>query len=153
MTFELTPASKRDYLRMMEDGFVETNKFGRGDPATQLEYLSDYIFKFETYDSTYSELFAKKALEVCAAISDRKTFEYIEEPNNELWYLLMCNMPFFVDKIECGTSIRSSWWQHEDIEFSSCGLWDGARQMSDTMTFTSEQWREFISAARAFAYV
>lgn len=55
-----------------------------------------------------SVLFARKAVEVCAAINDRQTFDYINDPNDYLWYLLMCNMPFFAERLECGISIRGA---------------------------------------------
>ena len=118
-----------------------------------LEYLADNVFNFTTYESEYSELFARKALEVCTAISDGKTFEYIKEPENRLWYLLMVNMPFFADKLEWGTSIRGAWWAeppHKRIKFSSCGLFLDGEQLHETMEFTREQWREFIAAVVAF---
>jgi hypothetical protein len=142
--------AKRDYARMLTEGY---EAIASTDPIGRLEYLADYLFDFTTYESEYSELFAKKALEVCAAISDSKTFEYIKEPENRLWYLLMVNMPFFADKLEWGTSIRGAWWgepPHKKIEFSSCGLWLDGEQLHETMEFSREQWREFITAVVAF---
>ncbi len=144
---------KRDYRRMLDEGHAETNSFS-GCQATRLEYLGDHIFNFTTYESEYSELFAKKALEVCAAISDSKTFEYIKEPEGRLWYLLMVNMSFFADKLEWGGSIRGAWWSeppHKKIEFSSCGLFLDGVQLHETMEFTRDQWREFIAAVVAFS--
>lgn len=138
----------QDYLRMLEEGHMETQ-----DRASRLEYLSEYIFDFTTYESEYSELFAKKALEVCAAVSDGKTFEYIKQPDNRLWYLLMVNMPFFTNKLSWGTSIRGAWWagpSHKKIEFSSCGLSLDGTQLYETMEFTCKEWLEFIAAVVAF---
>lgn len=146
--------AKQDYRRMLEEGHAETDAFQGNDRTSRLEYLGEYIFDFTTYESEYGELFAKKALEVCAAISEGKTFEYIKEPENRLWYLLMVNMPFFADKLEWGTSIRGAWWgepPHKKIEFSSCGLWLDNEQLHETMEFTREQWGEFIAAVLAFA--
>lgn len=141
---------KRDYRRMLTEGY---EAIASDDQIGRLEYLSDYIFDFTTYESEYGELFAKKALEVCAAISDGKTFEYIKEPEGRLWYLLMVNMPFFADKLEWGTSIRGAWWggqPHSKIKFNSCGLWLDGNQLYETMEFTRDQWREFIAAVVAF---
>lgn len=137
-----------DYRRMLEEGY---EAIASADPIGRLEYLSDYVFDFTTYDSAMSELFARKALEVCAAVSDATTFDYIKDSGQYRWFLLMVNMPFFANRLDWGTSIRGAWWQHDDTEFSSCGLWDGEKQMDDTMTLTGKQWREFIAAVRAFA--
>lgn len=94
-----------NYCRMLEEGFTEIRNF-RGDNLSRLEYLSDHVFGFTTYDSAMAELFARKALEVCAALSNRQTFEYIENAENYRWFLWLCNVPFFASKIEWGTSIR-----------------------------------------------
>lgn len=142
---------KLDYKRMLEEGYKETAALL--DDTSRLEFLADHIFNFTTYEGDYSELFAKKALEVCAAISDRKTFEYIAQPEGRLWYLLMVNMPFFSDKLEWGTSIRGAWWgaqPHNTIEFSSCGLFLDGEQLYKPMKFTEDQWREFVAAVIAF---
>jgi hypothetical protein len=145
--------TKQDYRRMLEEGHAETDAFQGQGRTSRLEYLADNVFNFTTYESEYSELFARKALEVCTAISDGKTFEYIKEPENRLWYLLMVNMPFFADKLEWGTSICGAWWAeppHKKIEFSSCGLFLDGEQLHETMEFTRDQWREFIAAVVAF---
>jgi hypothetical protein len=135
---------------MMEEGHAQTDAFRGQGRTSRLEYLSDHIFNFATYDGEMSELLARKALEVCAAVSGGKTFDYIKDPEQYRWYLVMCNMPFFAERLEWGTSIRGAWWDYGDTEFSSCGLWDGGEQFADTMTFTSDQWREFIAAVLAF---
>jgi hypothetical protein len=145
--------SKRDYRRMLEEGHALTDEMQSEGRTSRLDYLGDYIFDFTTYESEYSELFARKALEVCAAISDGKTFEYIKVPENRLWYLLMVNMPFFADKLEWGTSIRGAWWgepPHSKIKFDSCGLWLDGKQLYEPMEFTREQWQEFIAAVVEF---
>lgn len=142
--------AKRDYLRMLEEGWKESDHNGR---LSRLEYLSDYIFEFTTYDRDMAGLFARKAMEVCAAISEGNAYEYIKDADQYRWYLVMCNMPFFADKIEWGTSIRVAWWSeppHEKIEFDSCGLWLDGKQLHEPMKFTREQWAEFIAAVLAF---
>lgn len=137
-----------DYRRLLEQGYAT---IARTNPCSRLEYLSDYVFDLTTYDGEMSELFARKALEVCAAVSDATTFDYITDPEQYRWFLLMVNMPFFASRLDWGTSIRGAWWGNEDTEFSSCGLWNNTEQMADTMTMNSHQWREFIAAVRAFA--
>lgn len=144
---------KRDYRRMLEEGHAEIDAFQGQGRTSRLEYLSDYIFNFTTYDGEMAELFARRALEVCDAISNSTTFDYIKDAEQYRWYLAMCNMPFFADKLEWGTSIRGAWWgepPHKKIEFSSCGLFLDGEQLHETMEFTRDQWREFIAAVVAF---
>lgn len=120
------------------------------DPdMSRLEFLAAYIFDFTTYAPAYSELFASKALEVCAVISAGKNFGYISDESNHQWYLLMVNMPFFVERLNWGTSIRGAWWDHKDFELSSCGLWDGETQTLD-IKFTYNEWVAFIADLIAF---
>ena len=148
-----TMTKTQDYRRMLEEGHAETDTFQGQGRTSRTEYLSDHIFNFTTCEGEYSELFAKKGLEVCAAISDGKTFEYIAEPEGRLWYLLMVNMPFFSDKLEWGTSIRGAWWGEppsKKIGFSSCGLFLDGKQLHEPMEFTLDQWREFIAAVVAY---
>jgi|SRR6185369_188246 len=116
---------------------------------TRLEYLSDYIFDFTTYDGAMSELFASKAVEVCNAISRKETFDYIKDEENYKWYLLMCNMPFFAERLEWGTSIRGAWWRlHQTLE--SCGIYRDEEQVLK-VEFDPEQWEYFIQALIEFS--
>lgn len=142
---------KRDYRRMLEEGYEEV---ASTDAIGRLEYLSDYIFDFTTYDGEMAELFARRALEVCAAISDRATFDYIKDADQYRWFLVMVNMPFFADKINWGTSVRGAWWDEPSkgaIKFESCGLWLDGEQLHESMDFTRDQWCEFVAAVLAFS--
>ena len=142
-----------DYRRMLEDGLTEVGGFGGERQPTRLEFLSDHIFEFTTYDSEIAEEFARKALEVCRAINERRTYEYIRDPASYRWFLLMCNMPFFSERLSWGASVRGAWWDtppHKKvIEFGSCGLFLGGEQITD-LTLTVDQWHEFIAAVLAF---
>lgn len=137
-------------LALLEHSYA-MNQTWQERPVSRLEYLADHIFDFTTYDGGVSEHFAQKAVEVCAAISDRRTHEYIKDLEQYQWYLLMCNMPFFVDRLEWGTSIRGAWWSVPDggQKLSSCGIWEGDEQVLD-LTFDPPEWESFISAMRAF---
>jgi hypothetical protein len=143
----------RDYVSMLTEGHAETASHNGQGKTSRLEYLGEYIFDFTTYESEYSEMFAKKAIDVCAAINARTTFEYIKEPESRRWYLLMVNMPFFYPRLNWGGSIRGAWWDtrpnKQVIEFSTSGLFLGGEQI-DELTFTVDQWREFIAAVVAF---
>ncbi len=139
-----------NYLELLNHSYEETKALGGCAPESRLEYLGDHIFDFTTYDGEMSALFARKAVEVCDAINARTTFDYIKDPENYRWYLLMCNMPFFASKLEWGTSVRGAWWNHT-ITFQSCGLWQGDEQLADEMKFTGEEWAQFTAAISAFA--
>lgn len=136
------------YLELLNNSYKTTREFD--ECPTRLEYLSDYIFDFTTYDAEISELFAKKAIEVCEAINNRATFEYIKDLENYKWFLIMCNMPFFIKRLDWGTSIRGAWWE-KDIEINSCGLWLGDEQITESIKFTTKDWELFISAIVEFA--
>ena len=139
------------YQDMLEEGYKECCRFGTS--LTRLEYLSDYIFDFLTYDTEVAELFATKALEVCAAISNRKTFEYIEDTENYHWFLLMCNMPFFSSRLNYwGSSIRGAWWdtsQPNPTKLESYGLWLNGEQITQ-LRLSTDQWLAFIDALLNF---
>ena len=138
------------YLKLFEDGYVMT--CDRGE--SRLEYLSDHIFEFTTYDSEKAEHFAVMALEVCQAIQQGKTFEYIKDPARYMTFLLMVNMPFFSRRLNWGTSVRGAWWdtsRPNATEFDTCGLWMGERQLTEPLKFSTDAWREFIDALLAFA--
>lgn len=126
---------------------TEANFSGRSD--SRLAFVGDHIFDFTTYDSEMSELFAAKALEVCAAISEGRTFDYIKNTDNYRWFLLMANMPFFARRLEWGTSIRGAWWDHEDRKLESCGLFVDQEQVL-SIEFTRDDWLSFINALITF---
>lgn len=132
--------TKDDFEALLEPQFAQWNEVC--GESSRLVFLSDEIFGFTTYDNEMSALFAAKALEVCAAIADRANFEYIKDPDNYRWYLLMCNMPFFAKRLEWGTSIRGAWWRFEQSEFR-LGL--------VTLKVWHDDWPQFIAALREFA--
>ena len=139
------------YLELLQNSYEMERRIRSDSPESPLVYLSDYIFDFTTYDDEMSELFAQKAVEVCKAITDGTTFDFIKDPENYRWYLLMCNLPFFASKLEWGGSIRGAWWDNE-ITFRSCVLWDGDKQLVDEITFTHEEWSIFIKAVIEFSH-
>lgn len=142
-----------DYGALLEHSYQVERSFNDGQ-LSRLEFLSRGIFEFTTYESEMDELFAAKAIEVCQAITDRRTFEYIDSRENRIWYLMMCNMPFFANRLEWGTSIRGAWWASCPgiiLELDSCGLWIGEEQITEGLEFTPEEWERFIRAVIAFA--
>lgn len=141
-----------DYKALLENSFRTDARFNDEESPSRLVYLSEHIFDFTTDDGEMSELFATKALEVCRAITQKATFEYIKNPDDYRWFLLMCNMPFFSQRIDCGTSIRGSFWSSgRYYELKSCGLWVGANQLIEPLRFGDETWKDFILAMIEFA--
>lgn len=138
-----------NYEELLENSFVIYNAHS-GHDESRLQYLANSIFDIDTYESECDELFARTALQVCYVITNGKTFEYIENKDNRIWYLLMCNMPFFKDKITWSTSIRGAFWD-SGITLNSCGLWGGDEQITDALKFDDQEWVSFINAAIKFA--
>ena len=140
-----------DYKELLKISWEQDQTGGFWEPSTsKLVFISEFIFNFTTYESDAGELFARKALEVCAAISHKKTFEYIKSSKeNNYWYLMMCNTEFFISKIEWSTSIRGAWWDNK-IDFTSCGLFDRAGQVTE-ISFNNEDWVKFLDAVIEFS--
>lgn len=138
-----------DYLKLLEHSYSLVEQMQEAPPRSRLEYLSQHIFDFTTYETEADQLFARRAVEVCAAVSDGKTFEYIADDQGRIWYLLMVNMPFFIGRLEWGTSIRGAWWAMP-TPFDSCGLFVGDSQQTD-WTFSAQEWDAFVRAIIAFA--
>lgn len=88
--------------------WVETEQ----DPTKEC-FLED-IFGLTIYDSgegSAQEYIIKKIIDVVECIASKKTFEYIEKSKDNYFnYITMVNLPFFLNKIEWGTSIRGCWF-------------------------------------------
>ena len=141
-----------NYLELLEHSYRTEILLACNAPESRLEYLAENIFGFTTYDTGMSELFATFAVEVCDAITERATFDYIEDPDKYRWYLLMCQMPFFASKLNWGTSIRGAWWD-DAVTIHSYGLWDGDDQMTQPTHLAGEEWVEFIRAVSKFSKI
>lgn len=139
-----------DYLQLLEHSYAQECADTSNKPESRLEYLAERIFGFVTYEQEMAELFAGRALLVCDAISQGKTFELIEDGLQRKWFLLMVNMPFFKDRIDWGGSIRGAWWDHDGQKLFTCGLWVGDVQQTD-WEFTSDDWKAFVRAMVLFA--
>lgn len=140
-----------DYKLLLEHSYATEIEHR---PQSRLEYLSEYIFEFITYDSEMDVLFARKAVEVCDVITNRTAVDYNRAQDDYEWYLLMCNLPFFAKKIEWGTSIRGAWWAAEDGSFINIycyAFWVDQKPVTEVVQFTVDEWKEFILALIEFA--
>lgn len=140
-------------LELLRESYRKTKEVYDGGAETRGVYLSQFIFNFTTYDDEMDELFVKKALEVCAAISEMgRRIDFMKDPEDYKWYLIMVNMPFFSDKIEWGTSVRCAWWTSDPgkIVLTTNGVWiDG--DTPQKIRFTRPDWEDFIRAMQLFA--
>ncbi len=96
----------KNFKEILEKEYTEEKEWNEC-LDTRLQYVGNTIFNFTTYDGDADSRFALKMIEVLESIINRTTFEYqIENYDN---YLTMVNMPFLVDKLEWGSSIRGAW--------------------------------------------
>ena len=140
-----------DYLELLKYSFT-CNCAITEDSTDHAGFLAEYIFGFITYDNQMDSLFGEKAVEVCAAINQKNTFDFIKGEENYRWYLLMVNMPFFSKKLSWGTSIRGAWWElyGDDVfEIDSFGLWQDDEQLLN-LKLDKDQWSGFVEAMEAF---
>ena len=137
-----------DYLKLLEHSYAKAVELDECPPDSRLEFLGEQVFNFTTYDGEMSALFSGKAIEVCDAINNRATFDYIKDLENYRWFLLMCNMPFFAGRLSWGTSIRGAWWDADKLE--SYGLYEGDEQVL-SLDFTRDEWAEFSKSLVEFA--
>lgn len=143
---------KEKYLKLLEVSYPLSNQ---QQPVTQnrsrLAYLGDEIFDFVTYDDVKTELFTKKALEVCSAINIQDNFRYINNPEGYLWYLLVINMTFFDSILNWGTSARGAFWDlPDDFKLESCGLFTEDGKQILELPLTTADWKSFVAAMNEF---
>ncbi|CAH9016750.1 conserved hypothetical protein [Vibrio phage 217E38-1] len=138
-----------NYKELLKRSYEIEKQEHRGDYSVK-EYLSDHIFEFTTYCGGVSEHLTGIAVDVCEAISNKTTFEFISEDEKHIWFITMCNMPFFYEKISWGSSIRGAWWEaykSQPIVIDSCGLFDDKEEQIDKLIFESTgEWEDFIKA-------
>jgi hypothetical protein len=109
------------FKNILDENFEKQSEMGL-EFDSKLEYLGNIIFDFITYDGDMDVVFAEKMIPVLSCIVNKKTFEYQAESNdNYLNYLMMVNLPFLIDKLEWGTSIRGAWFDSSKEYEIDCG--------------------------------
>ncbi len=98
------------FYEEMKEGCGYNNKY---------EWVCDELFQLTTYDSGMSEKWGRRIIDVCKAILEGKTFDYIEKEGNYEPYLMVCQLLDKKNWIEWGTSIRGAWFQED---FTSDGI-------------------------------
>lgn len=78
---------------------------------SKYEWAASDIFDLVTYDAGLDENFVKKILEVCGAILNNETFDYIRDEKQYTDYIIVCQLLDKFDWINWGTSIRGAWFE------------------------------------------
>ena len=146
-----------DYLALLEHSYKEISENHCIDDLERYEYLVNYIFDIYAYDNQQEEFFCRKCIEVCQALTDRATYDYIADQENYRWYLIILHLPFFANRISWGTSIRGAFWDRQShygnqkthFKLSSCGLYVGDEQQLE-WEFEDDDWLKFIKAVIEF---
>lgn len=137
----ISEKAKYHFKQMLEEGYsVESSD----RPMCRLEYLSENFFNFVTYDSGISIEMAKQAIATCKVINERSMKDYIADPIQYRSFIYNCNLPFFISKLDWGTSIRFPWW-NIIVSYSSTGLWLNGEQIYDDLFFKDDEWKSAIN--------
>lgn len=98
----------------------ETQKELLGKEYSKYEWAALNIFGLVTYDSGMDELLVKNILEVCKVILKHRNYEYINNENNYLKYIIVCQLLHNLRWIEWGTSIRGAWFEEYNFKPWGC---------------------------------
>jgi hypothetical protein len=104
------------FYEEMKEGCGYNNKY---------EWVCDELFQLKTYDSGMSEKWGRRIIDVCKAILEERTFDYIEEDGNYEPYLMVCNLLDNKRWIDWGSSIRGSWFEDDS---TSDGIIDDSEE-------------------------
>jgi hypothetical protein len=98
------------YKKILNNLYDENQQEGEPYLKTKKAFVSVFIFNFTTYDNEMDEIFCIKMIEVLDCILNENNFDYQDNRENYINYLLMVNMPFLFHKLEWSTSIRGAWF-------------------------------------------
>ena len=117
---------------------------------SKLEFVAMAFFDIYTYENSFCRTMARHCLDVCMAITNRNTFDYIADNDKHEWYLIMTHTPFIKDRIDWGTSIRGAWWNCTGLFIESCYLFNDKGAQILRIDFSTEEWGKFIHAINDF---
>lgn len=136
-TFEMACADYLDFVECAE---------------TKEEWAAGKVFGLCTYDAALDKLFVDKIIEVCKVILDHKTYEYIEESDdNYANYILVCQLLRNKHWISWGTSIRGAWF--DKCADSEPIIDDWGSELTYYEPFSEDNLRVFIEFMEKRAYV
>lgn len=105
------------YIELLDSLYKEAIGCDCVPPSNKLEFIGNHIFEFRTYSGDLDALFAKRMILVCKHILERTTFDFIRQSDeNHIEYITMCNIPFLLNKIDWGTSIRGAWFDDSSVK-------------------------------------
>jgi len=152
---------KTKWLNILNYNYQEQSPWN-GDGYLKTEFVAQHILDIYTYSNMTDNFLCVKTLEVMEAIQENKTFEYISDENNNLWYMAVLHMDFLSDKISWGSSIRGAFWEsfHNGLPHNPEGkvaeIGDGMllavgtdKQIKYTIT-GNEEWVGFVDAVLDF---
>ena len=143
-----------DYKKLLEQSYTEACDCQSCPPDTRIEFLASEIFDFTTYDGGLDKYFGAYAIDVIRAIHRNETFTYQElSEQNYILFIAMCNMPFFQNRLDWGTSIRGAWFDTKQPPIESCGWWMDGEQIGKIEFKSKKEWDSFIDALLEFASV
>lgn len=138
-----------NYSKLLLDSYDEQQST-ECPPNSRVEFLASALFGFTTYDGAMDDFLGQKALEVFRAICTQTTSEYIKEQEQYRWYITMCNMPFFKERIDWGTSIRGAWWDLRQPPIKDCWMFLDGKQL-ESLSFKDDEWSIFSKAVLDFS--
>ena len=117
------------YINLLKDGFKQ--HFVQNTTESKARFLVENIFELAVEDDELSAFYCSIIIDVCKALLNRTTYDYIKDEQNYKYYILVLNLPFFKDIIEWGVSIRGAWFTAgiEPYVLTSCGLFRGEEQI------------------------
>ena len=135
------------FIKVLDENykFWKESEFGV-PPESKMEYIGHVIFNFTTYSNSIDELFAALMMPVIRCILEKKTFEYQEDRSQYINYLHMVNMPFLVNKLEWGTSIRGAWFDDYQEYEIDCGRIIIEKQELSIFIADLIEWSEFYKS-------
>lgn len=101
------------------------------------------VFDLTTYDGKLDELFVKKIIEVCKVILNDKNYEYIEDENNYITYVLVCQLLVNFNWVDWGVSIRGAWFQESNLR-PILTYWWNDMDGYETVDFTVDNLKTLI---------
>lgn len=116
------------------------------EEPSKLEWVATSVFDLVTYDGDLDERFAKDILEVCKVILEKRNYEYIEDEQNYVKYILVCQL---LDKnywINWGTSIRGAWFEVNESKdiLDEFEWWSDKHHVIEGVPFTPENLKALI---------
>lgn len=111
------------------------------------QWVADRVFDLTTYDGRLDELFVDSIIEVCKVILDSRTYEYIEDENNYIKYILVCQILNEFIWIDWGTSIRGAWFERDERSrdiLDELEWWDDKHHAIEKVPFTEDNIKALI---------